>query len=123
MIGKAYVSLFKYYDKQRQSMSFKKRPVLIIGQADSSDYIVLPISRITSQHNIDSCYDVPMEPCRLPLMNLKQKSYVRTHKQAVINYRELSTEIVDFKTVYSEIYSEIISKVDKFQKELIEKAL
>ena len=36
MIGKAYWAIFKYYDSSANMMAFKKRPVLIIGQADES---------------------------------------------------------------------------------------
>lgn len=48
MTGKAYVSTFQYYDVRSKKMSFKSRPVLVIGQADASDYAVLPISRVTN---------------------------------------------------------------------------
>lgn len=40
----------------------------MIGKADDSDYVVLPISRVTNQSNVDSYYDVPMEPTEVPLM-------------------------------------------------------
>ena len=57
MIGKAYWAIFKYYDSSAHMMAFKKRPVLIIGQADESDYVVLPISRVTRREHIDQKYD------------------------------------------------------------------
>ncbi len=38
MTGKAYISTFKYYDNRTHRMAFKNRPVLIVGQADNSDY-------------------------------------------------------------------------------------
>lgn len=123
MIGKAYVSTFKYYDRVAHQMSFKNRPVLIIGQADNSDYVVLPISRVTNQANLDSNYDVPIDPNQYPLMNLKQLSYVRTHKQSVVNYAELTREIVDFRKEYQDAYVDIISKVEQFQKEMLINAL
>ncbi len=123
MIGKAYVSTFKYYNSQTQKMDFKKRPVLIIGQADASDYVVLPISRVTNSSNIDSEYDVPIEPKDVPLMNLKQKSYIRTHKQSVVNAGELTTQIVDFKTEYPDLFLEVLTKTEGFQKRLIDNAL
>ena len=85
-------------------MRFKKRPVLIIGQADTKDYVVLPISRVTNQNHIDSYYDVKLEPADFPLMNLTQKSFVRTHKQMIINLGELVKEIVDFRVEYEEEY-------------------
>ena len=104
-------------------MEFKNRPILIVGQADSTDYVVLPISRVTNFANLDNNYDVPIEPSDVPLMNLKQRSYVRTHKQCVIHLGELTKEIVDFKNEYPDIYINIIAKTEAFQKHLIDNAL
>lgn len=92
MIGKAYVSAFKFYDVRTKKMAFKGRPVLVIGKADDTDYVVLPISRVTNKANLDSYYDVPIDPVDVPKMNLKQTSYIRTHKQAVVNSAELTTD-------------------------------
>lgn len=123
MIGKAYVSAFKYYDIRSKRMSFKGRPVLVIGKADSSDYVILPISRVTNKANLDAYYDVPIDPADVPKMNLRQMSYIRTHKQAVVNSAELIKEIVDFKAEYFDIYKDVISKVDKFQRDLVQNAV
>ena len=123
MIGKAYVSVFQFYDNKSHKMSFKKRPILVIGQADGSDYVILPISRVTNHNNIDSYYDVLIDPMNFPLMNLSQCLYVRTHKQSVVHENELTKEIVDFRTEYPDKYLDIISKVEEFQKELISNAL
>lgn len=123
MVGKAYVSTFQFYDSRTQKMSFKSRPVLIIGQADATDYVILPISRVTNQNNLDTYYDVRLEPTSVPLMNLTQTSYVRTHKQSVVHLGELTREIVDFKTEYEDVYIEILSKVEEFQQDLINKAV
>lgn len=95
MIGKAYVSVFQFYNTRTNRMDFKNRPVLIVGQADSTDYVVLPISRVTNRINLDHYYDVAIEPIDVPLMNLKQLSYVRTHKQSIVNLSSLTKEIVD----------------------------
>ncbi len=69
------------------------RPVLIVGQADSTDYVILLISRITNNANIDTDYDFPIEPQDVPLMNLTQNSYIRTHKQSIVHAGELTKEI------------------------------
>ena len=53
-------------------MSFKKRPVLIVGKADDTDYIVLPISRVTKRENLDEYYDVLLNPDAVPKLNLTQ---------------------------------------------------
>ena len=123
MIGKAYVATFPFYNNQIHQMQFKNRPVLIIGQADSSDYIVLPISRITNSVNIDPYYDHMITIQTTPLMNLKQTSYIRTHKQTVINIASLTKMIVDFRQEYSDIYMEVLAKVEEFQKNVIDSAL
>ena len=103
MIGKAYVSTFKFYNNRSHRMDFKSRPVLIVDQADTTDYVILPISRITNSANIDSYYDVKITQQSVPLMNLTQTSYIRAHKQSVVNAGELTKEIVDFKEEYSDI--------------------
>ena len=123
MTGKAYISTFKYYDNRTHRMLFKNRPVLIVGKADNSDYVILPISRVTNQGNLDSYYDVPINPTDVPLMNLTHRSYVRTHKQAIVHLGELTREIIDFRNEYEDIYLDVISKMEEFQKNLISNAL
>lgn len=39
MIGKMYWAIFKFYNISKHRMAFKKRPVLIIGEADQKDYV------------------------------------------------------------------------------------
>ena len=78
MIGKAYVSTFQFYDNRNHRMSFKNRPVLIVSQADATDYVILPISRVTNSANLDMDYDFKVEPQDVPMMNLTQTSYIRT---------------------------------------------
>lgn len=123
MIGKAYVSTFQFYNNRTHRMEFKNRPVLIVGKADATDYVILPISRVTNNANVDSDYDLKMEPQDVPLMNLTQTSYIRTHKQAVVNARELTKEIVDFKSEYQDKYVDVIAKMEEFQKKIIDNAL
>ncbi|MBR1860487.1 MAG: hypothetical protein IJ796_01290 [Lachnospiraceae bacterium] len=123
MIGMAYVSVFQYFDKRANNMGFKQRPVLIIGKADSSDYIVLPISRVTNSANLDPYYDVELLPSQFPLMSLTQTSYIRTHKQSVVNSAALTKMILDFKETYSEKYLEVLVKVEEFQKNMIGNAI
>lgn len=123
MIGKAYVSTFQFYNRRNHRMEFKSRPVLIVGQADSTDYVILPISRVTNSANIDSDYDLQITQQSVPLMNLTQTSYIRTHKQSVVHAGELTREIVDFKAEYPDIYVEVITKMEEFQKSIIDNAL
>lgn len=123
MIGKAYWAIFKYYDSSAHMMAFKKRPVLIIGQADESNYVVLPISRVTRREHIDQKYDFKMQAADYPKLSLKATSYIRTHKQPVANIGELADPIADFKNEYPDAYVEVIALVEEFQKKLDEDAL
>jgi len=123
VIGKAYVSTFQFYDNRNHRMSFKNRPVLIVGQADATDYVILPISRVTNSANLDMDYDYKVEPQDVPLMNLTQTSYIRTHKQSTVHAGELTREIVDFKNEYPDKYIDVIAKMEEFQKKLIDNAL
>lgn len=104
-------------------MAFKKRPVLIIGKADESDYVVLPISRVTRQEHIDQKYDFEMQVTDYPKLSLRATSYIRTHKQSVANIGELADQITDFKNEYPDAYVEVITLVEEFQKKLIDEAL
>lgn len=123
MIGEAYWAIFKYYDSSTHRMAFKKRPVLIIGKADESDYVVLPISRVTRQEHIDQQYDYEMQVADYPKLSLKATSYIRTHKQSIANIGELANQITDFKNEYPDAYVEVIALVEEFQKRLLDEAL
>lgn len=123
MIGKAYVSTFQFYNNRTHRMEFKNRPVLIVGQADATDYVILPISRVSNSANLDADYDFPIEPQDVPLMNLRQTSYIRTHKQSVVHSGELTREIVDFRKEYLDKYVDVIDKMEEFQKNIINNAL
>ena len=122
MIGKAYWATFKYYDSLLHKMAFKKPPILIIGQADERDYVVLPISRVTKKENLDSRYDFEMQIADYPALSLKAVSYIRTDKQAIANEGELADCIADFKEEYPDAYLSVLALVEEFQKELIHKA-
>ena len=122
MIGKAYWAIFKYFDSSSHKMAFKKRPVLIIGKADESDYVVLPISRVTRKEHIDSRYDFEMETGEYPALSLKATSYIRTHKQSIANVGELADCIADFRDEYPDAYTEVMGLVEEFQSNLIRDA-
>lgn len=121
MIGKAYKSRVPYYDRTTRTQKFKSRPCLIIGQADSGDYVVLPISSISDRSKVDPVYDIPLK--RATYSFLDKDSYLRTHKQTVVNIASLRDELSDFKSTYEETYVEALSKVEQFQKKLILSAL
>lgn len=123
MIGKACVSTLQYYDSKTNKLAFKSRPVLIVGQADNSDYVILPISRVTQKQYLDMNYDIELDPNIYVKMNLTATSYVRTHKQMIVNQASIVKTIVDFKSEYEDKYLEIIGQTEAFQKQLVSKAL
>ena len=124
MIGTICISAFKYNDNVKHRMAFKGRPVLIIGQADNSDYVVLPISRVTKKENLNLHYDYEMRPETYSetSLQLSAVSYVRTHKQAVLNSGEITKQVLDLKHDFPRVYEEIINLVEEFQKKLINDA-
>lgn len=121
MIGKAYKSRVPYYDRVTRTQKFKSRPCLIIGQADSGDYVVLPISSIPDKSKVDSVYDIPLDKSIYTFLN--KDSYLRTHKQTVVNIASLKDQLSDFKTSYEETYLKALIMVEEFQKQLITNAL
>lgn len=123
MIGEIRVTKTPFFDKTNNKQSFKSRPALVIGQADSSDYVVLPVSRVTNPHNIDTTYDVLLDPVVYPALNLKKVSYVRTHKQTVIHDSNIDKLVSNLKMSYEDLYIEILAKMEDFQKTLLEKAV
>jgi len=123
MIGKVLTFLTPYYNPQKSKNSFKARPVLIIGSADASDYNALPISTITKKANIDADYDYSIDPVGYPLLNLKTRSYVRIHKQTVVNIRSIGKLLGDMKNDYPELYLEILLKLEQYNKNLVIEAL
>ena len=123
MTGKACISVTKYYDAKTHRHGLKNRPVLIIGHSDGSDYVALPVSRITHSENIDTSYDFPMEIEDYPDMKLVKKSYVRTHKQFIVNEKDIAKVICNFAAKYSDSYLDILARVDRFHAELMTNAL
>ncbi len=57
------------------------------------------------------------------MMNLTQTSYIRTHKQSIVNVGELIKEIVDFRNEYADIYVDVIGKMEEFQESVVDNAL
>lgn len=118
MIGWYCIATFPYYDARNNRNSFKKRPILVIGEADSSDYITLPISKISHSENVDIEYDISVKIAEYPLMQLRFDSYVRTHKQTVTNKAAITRNIINVKEEYQDLWIEILSKVEDFQRKL-----
>lgn len=123
MIGKIYSTVFPYYDSKTQKNSFKKRPVLIIGGPRNNDYTVLPISTVTKKANLDSEYDLEINPANYPLLHLDKLSYVRVHKQTTVHKVSLTSLIGDMKTEYADLYLSVLEKLEEFNNITIDNAL
>ena len=123
MIGKIYLSKVEYYSLAQQATMIKVRPVLVIGQADTLDYIVLPISRVKQSKHINKDYDIRMDPPNYPLLGLKSKCYIRTHKQFYIHAQSLLKQTGNLKDDYPDCYIDVLTKVETFQNTILDKAI
>lgn len=123
MIGKIYSSVVPYYDRITQKNSFKKRPVLIISSLHSNDYTVLPVSTISDPKNRDPKYDIEVKKNNYPLLNLDKDSFIRTHKQTIVHKSSITKEISNLMQTYGDLYLEVISTLEDFNKEIIDNAL
>ena len=122
MIGMFCVATFPYYDTSTGRNKFKKRPMIILGQADSSDYVTLPVSKVSIKENIDDEYDLEIVCDEYPLLNLNCTSYIRTHKQTITNKNGIRT-IISVKDTYPELWLSILQKIEDFQKKIIDHGL
>lgn len=122
-IGEIRKIITPYYDLRQGRMCTKSRPALIIAQADTDDYIVLPISRISRQNNRDAIYDIEVNPVNYPLLNLNAVSYIRTHKQTVIHRAEIGDLIGELKYNYEEFYLHILELHERFSEEITNQAI
>ena len=120
MTGWMCTSVTPYLDIKTKTQRLKSRPVLVIGQADSEDYAVLPISRVTNSAHLSDVYDVKIDPATFPDSGLAQVSYVRTHKQIFVNNHAITGKICDLKTVYPDLYLEIAVKLEEYNRELLD---
>lgn len=122
-IGEIRKTFTPYYDKVLKKQSIKSRPALIVGMADSSDYVVLPVSRVSIRSNLDPDYDIEVNPAKYPLLCLNAVSYIRTHKQTVIHAAEIGGAIGNLRNSYEDLYLTVIEKRDTFNRLLTNQAL
>lgn len=123
MIGEIRKVITPFYDRRTRRMSMKSRPGLIIAQADSDDFIILPVSTVSDQRRIDPNYDVKVDPAVYPMLSLNCVSYVRTHKQTVIHLAEIGDKISNMKTDYEDLFLEVLAKRDQFSAEITNQAI
>ena len=121
MIGKAYKSLVPYYDRITNKQKFKSRPCLVIGEADSGDFVVLPISSVSDKSKVHPKYDMPLDIANFTF--LTKSSYLRTHKQTVVNIANLKDQLSDFRTDYEDAYLDALALVEEFQRQMISDAM
>lgn len=81
MIGKIVKIRTPYYDRLSKTTKFKLRPGLVIGNygLTDSDYIVLPVSKVSDKRMRHPKYDLEIYPKDFPLSNLKVYSFIRCH--------------------------------------------
>lgn len=123
MIGEIRKALTPFYDLRAQRMSFKSRPALLIAKADDFDYVALPVSSITRRENLNPTYDIEIDPAAYPNLNLRAVSYARTHKQTIVNAREIGGLISNMAKEYPDLYLSILEKREEFSKEVSKQAL
>ena len=122
-IGKIVIARFPYYDKKIDKVKFKARPILIIGcefETIPCDFNVLPISKISDTSKINELSDVKLNEAECNILRLKHiPCYVRTHKQCIVNSRDVHSVIVsDLKNELKNIYKKIESLNKKYNNEL-----
>ena len=122
MIGEIRKTLTPFYNKKTHRNDFKSRPALVIAKADSEDYVILPVSRVTKAENRDPVYDIPVDPAIYPDLNLTSMSYIRTHKQTIAHTAELGDKIGDLKNNYPDLYDNVLAKREAFSVEISRQA-
>lgn len=117
MIGNIRKTRTPFYSAATGKKEFKYRPALIIAEADSTDYVVLPVSTISRKENRNPIYDIEIDPENYPKLNLDRLSYVRTHKQTIIYRADIGGLISDLKSTYPDLYETILKKREDFSRE------
>lgn len=123
MIGKICWAVFPYYDSKLNKNAFKKRPVLIIGDARNNDYTVLPISTVTRKANLDDVYDIEIDVVKYQKLCLPKNCYVRSHKQTIVHKASVTSCIGNMKTDYPDLFLLVMQKWEQFNNYVLEKAL
>lgn len=123
VIGEIRKIITPFYDLASSSMRFKFRPGLIIAQADSDDYVVLPISTISRRSNRNLSFDIELDPSQFPLLGLRSVSFARTHKQTTVHRGEIGDCIGDMKTSYPDLFLRVLEARECFSEEISSQAL
>lgn len=81
------------------------------------------LSTVTKKANLDSEYDLEINPVNYPLLHLDKLSYVRVHKQTTVHKVSLTSLIGDMKTEYVDLYLNVLEKLEEFNKTTLDNAL
>lgn len=121
MIGEIHDISIQYYDRTLKAMSIKTRPALVVGQADLTDYVVLPISTIKDASKRDSYYDIRIELANFPKSGLTaMESFIRTHKPQTVHYSQIRRRArSNFRLEYTAKYDEVILRAKEFYEKAI----
>lgn len=123
MIGEIRKIRTPFYNVKTRQVDMKSRPGLIIAQADDTDYVVLPVSRVTDSRRIDAVYDIKVDPAVYPALSLTSISYVRTHKQTVIHVAEIGDKISDMRSCCEDLYLQVLSMRAQFSEEITKQSI
>ena len=118
MIGKICSFSMPFYNIRTGAKSYKLRPALIIYGPMDDEYTVLPVSTIKDSRHRHPKYDVKLDPANYPRLQLRDVSYVRTHKQATMHKTDLHCEISNMKAEYPEKYTELLQLTKEFNDEI-----
>lgn len=119
LIGTIRNTRMPYYDVKKNEVTFKARPVLIIGVENDrgmTDLTVVPVSKISDSRRIIENSDIKLDKSIYPLCNLREPvSYIRTSKVNTVSSKDTSNnEICNLKECYSDFYEEILSAVKSY---------
>ena len=123
MIGTVWLSIVEFYDLKTKTTRRKTRPVLVVGGPRNNDYTVLPVSTITLRQNVDPQYDILVEPANRAILSLNKECFIRTHKQMPMHQAQLVKQLGDMKTDLPDLYLDAVSRMEEYQKEIVNSAI
>lgn len=123
MIGEIRKALTPFFDTTQGKLRIKGRPVLILAKADPSDYVVLPVSRVTKKEHLHPIYDIKVDPAEYPASGLDCISYVRTHKQTVVHQAVIGDLVGNLKANYEDLYLDILEKQEQFSHDITDQSM
>ncbi len=123
-VGNIYACLTEYYDREKQAIGIKSRPVLILKEPEVSgdkQYVALPVSTMLQERYRHARYDVRLEPGNYPLLKVKRSCFVRCHKQMTVYRGEIdfTNWMGDVKKNYPRLWRDILSRLILFEKTIV----